>query len=73
MTGGGLVGDVVSGITAMLNRLWKLGLAGFGGRRVVGVVGEREVARLRIGCDDDDIERDGFLETGGGGGGGGFL
>lgn len=62
-----------SGITAILNRFMSSGLIARGGRKLEEIVGEKELARLRVGDDDvEDIDRDGFRDTGGGGGGGFF-
>jgi hypothetical protein len=56
----------------MLNRFLSSGLKAFCGRTVVGDVGENEVQRLRTGDDADDIDWEGFFDTGGMGGGGLF-
>lgn len=71
VTGVREMGDGASGIAAMLNRFLSSGFRAFGGRRV-GVVGEKDVARLRIGDAGDDIDREGFRDMGGMGGGGLF-
>ncbi len=68
-----MTGEGLSGIAAILNLFlsseWR-----FRGVRVFeGLVGEKEVARLRAGGSEGDvrdgIEIDGFLDWGGGGGG----
>jgi hypothetical protein len=53
------MGGEASGIAAMLNRFMSSGFRAFGGRRV-GDVGEKDVARLRVGDVNDGVDREGL-------------